>query len=111
MAPARTKKLTKPEVESLIQGLLQSGSINHDALLAFAEKINGSAFKNLKKPKVKAMTMTAAKKAVLDKFNCKSIHIPDQKGNYKLTLRENDDLIDELGWLPKDRLKQHIESI
>ena len=43
MAPARTKKLTKPEVESLIQGLLQSGSINHDALLAFAEKINGSA--------------------------------------------------------------------
>jgi UDP-glucose 4-epimerase len=46
-----------------------------------------------------------------DKFNCKSIHIPDQKGNYKLTLRENDDLIDELGWLPKDRLKQHIESI
>ena len=73
MAPARTKKLTKPEVESLIQGLLQSGSITHDALLAFAEKINGSAFKNLKKPKVKAMTMTAAKKAVLDKFNCKSV--------------------------------------
>ena len=48
MAPARTKKLTKPEVESLIQGLLQSGAITHDALLAFAEKINGSAFK---KPK------------------------------------------------------------
>ena len=73
MAPARTKKLTKPEVESLIQGLLQSGMITHDALLAFAEKINGSAFKSPKKPKVKAMTMTAAKKAVLDKFNCKSV--------------------------------------
>ena len=31
-------------------------------------------FKNLKKPKVEAMTMTAAKKAVLDKFNCKERH-------------------------------------
>ena len=46
-----------------------------------------------------------------DKFQCERTHIPDQKGNYKLTLRENDDLIDELGWLPKDRLKQHIDSI
>ena len=46
-----------------------------------------------------------------DKFNCKCEHIPDQKGNYTLTLRENDDLINELGWSPKDRLKQHIDSI
>ena len=73
MAAARTKKLTKPEVEALIQGLLQSGSITHDALLEFAERVNGSAFKKPPKPKVKAMTMTAAKKAVLDKFNCKNV--------------------------------------
>ena len=73
MAAARTKKLTKPEVETLIQGLLQSGAITHDSLLAFAERINGSAFKNPTKPKIKAMTMTAAKKAVLHKFNCKSV--------------------------------------
>lgn len=46
-----------------------------------------------------------------DKFNCKCEHIPNQKGNYTLTLRENDDLINELGWSPKDRLKQHIDSI
>ena len=46
-----------------------------------------------------------------DKFNCKCEHLPNQKGNYTLTLRENDDLINELGWSPKDRLKQHIENL
>ena len=46
-----------------------------------------------------------------DKFNCKCEYIDNQKGNYTLTLRENDDLINELGWSPKDRLKQHIDTI
>jgi hypothetical protein len=73
VAAARTKKLTKPEVESLIQGLLRSEKITQDALLEFAERINGSAFKNPPKLKAKAMTMSVAKKAVLDKFNCKSV--------------------------------------
>lgn len=72
VAAARAKKLTKPEVELLIQDLLQSGSITHDALLAFAERVNGSAFKEPTKPKAKAITMATAKKAVLDKFGCKN---------------------------------------
>ena len=46
-----------------------------------------------------------------EKFNCKSIYIPDQKGNYKLTLRENDDTLNELNWKPEDRLKNHIDNI
>jgi len=46
-----------------------------------------------------------------DKFNSKCIYIPDQPGNYKLTLRENDDMLDKLNWKPLDRLKSHIESI
>ncbi|MBL6655333.1 MAG: NAD-dependent epimerase/dehydratase family protein [Flavobacteriaceae bacterium] len=46
-----------------------------------------------------------------NKFKCNRINIPDQKGNYKLTLRENDDLINQLGWSPKDRLKQHIDNL
>ena len=45
------------------------------------------------------------------KFKTKSINIPDQKGNYKLTLRENDDMISKLGWHPEDRLKTHINSL
>ena len=45
MATARPKKLTKPEVEILIQDLLGSGPITFDSLLAFAERINGVKFK------------------------------------------------------------------
>ncbi len=45
------------------------------------------------------------------KFNVKSIKIPDQKGNYKFTLRENDDTLNELNWEPKDRLKEHVNSL
>lgn len=29
-------------------------------------------------------------------------YIKDQPGNYRETLREHDDAIDELGWKPKD---------
>ena len=46
-----------------------------------------------------------------DRFNCKSTNIADQKGNYKFTLRQNDDMLNELNWKPEDRLKNHIDNI
>jgi len=46
-----------------------------------------------------------------DKFNIDSINIPDQKGNYRETLRINDDLINLLEWQPKDRLKDYIANL
>lgn len=45
-----------------------------------------------------------------DKFKVESINIPDQKGNYRETLRKNDDSLKLLGWKPKDRLKDHINN-
>jgi len=45
------------------------------------------------------------------RFNVKSIIIPDQPGNYKKTLRENDDLLEQLNWHPQDRLRKHIENL
>ena len=45
------------------------------------------------------------------RFNVESIMIPDQPGNYKKTLRENDDLLEQLNWHPKDRLRNHIENL
>ena len=45
------------------------------------------------------------------KFNVSSINLPDQPGNYKKTLRKNDDLINLLGWNPKDRLEEHIKNL
>ena len=46
-----------------------------------------------------------------DKFGVDCIYIPDQPGNYRETLRENDDTLDILGWKPQDRLKEYIESL
>ena len=40
-----------------------------------------------------------------------SIYIPDQPGNYRETLRENNDTLERLGWEPKDRLLSYIKSL
>ena len=40
-----------------------------------------------------------------------SIYLPDQPGNYRETLRENDDSLERLKWFPKDRLKDYIQSL
>tara|TARA_B100000212_G_scaffold329267_1_gene294320 strand:- start:5346 stop:6191 length:846 start_codon:yes stop_codon:yes gene_type:complete len=46
-----------------------------------------------------------------EKFGADCVYIPDQPGNYRLTLRENDDTLERLGWQPKDRLKEYINSL
>ena len=46
-----------------------------------------------------------------DKFNINCTYLPDQKGNYRVTLRERDDALGLLGWKPKDRLKEYIQSL
>lgn len=46
-----------------------------------------------------------------EKFNVDSIHIPDQKGNYRSTLRINDEMLKKLNWVPKDKLRDHILSL
>jgi len=45
------------------------------------------------------------------RFDTSSINIPDQPGNYRKTLRENDDTLKLLNWYPKDRLEEHINNI
>lgn len=46
-----------------------------------------------------------------DKFKVDKTHLSDQKGNYRKTLRENDDSLNRLGWKPEDRLKTYIQSL
>lgn len=46
-----------------------------------------------------------------EKFGVDKINIPDQKGNYRKTLRENDDTLERLGWKPQDRLKDYIQNL
>ena len=48
----------------------------------------------------------------LEKFpQIESVYLPDQPGNYRKTLRENDDTLERLGWKPKDRLREYIQSL
>lgn len=47
----------------------------------------------------------------IDKFKCVKVYMTDQKGNYRETLRINNDAVERLNWSPKDRLKQYIKDI
>lgn len=46
-----------------------------------------------------------------ERFGCQKIYIPDQLGNYRETLRENNDTQNLLGWEPKDKLKDYILNL
>jgi UDP-glucose 4-epimerase len=48
---------------------------------------------------------------VANMFGVLSEYIDDVKGNYRVTLRENNDTIERLGWQPMDRLKEYIENL
>ena len=43
--------------------------------------------------------------------NIESFYLPDQAGNYRKTLRENNDALERLGWEPKDRLNNYIQNL
>lgn len=45
------------------------------------------------------------------KYDIEPIYIPDQPGNYRETLRINDDALKLLKWKPNDRLKNHIKNL
>ena len=40
-----------------------------------------------------------------------SLYLPDQPGNYRKTLRENNDTLERLSWKPEDRLNDYIQSL
>lgn len=46
-----------------------------------------------------------------DKFDVGCEYILDQPGNYRETLRENDDALNQLNWKPQDRLLDYINSL
>jgi UDP-glucose 4-epimerase len=45
------------------------------------------------------------------RFNVEAVYIPDQPGNYRETLRENNDSLVRLGWKPEDQLLSYINSL
>jgi UDP-glucose 4-epimerase len=46
-----------------------------------------------------------------ERFGCEKTNIPDQKGNYRETIRLNDEALNRLGWKPKKDLKTYILNL
>ena len=42
---------------------------------------------------------------------CSHVNVPNVPGNYKTTLREQDDALEKLGWKPIDRLRTYISEL
>ena len=84
--PARKKRLTKKEVLELIAQVRSETNITDEILLSFAEKINGGPFLSPKAKKPKAMTLAAAKKAVLSNFGCKTITELRKNKNFTMSM-------------------------
>jgi len=47
----------------------------------------------------------------VEKFNCVKVYMSEEQGNYRETVRINNDAIERLGWQPTDKLKQYIQSL
>ena len=46
-----------------------------------------------------------------NKFNIECIYTPNQQGNYRKTLRKNNNALDLLGWEPQDKLLYYINKL
>jgi len=46
-----------------------------------------------------------------EKFNCDKVYVPDEPGNYRSTLRVNNDAIERLGWKPTNSLYDYIKEL
>lgn len=45
------------------------------------------------------------------KFSAVKVYMTDERGNYRETIRVNNDAIERLGWTPTDKLKEYINSL
>jgi UDP-glucose 4-epimerase len=47
----------------------------------------------------------------VEKFSAVKVYMSQERGNYKETIRVNNDAIDRLGWTPTDKLKEYINLL
>ena len=108
MATARRRKLDRAEVEKLVDEFLAQDNIDKSMLFAFAETINGAKFKEPKAPKKKTMTMTEARKAVLETFGCKTA--ADLKKNKTFSMSMVGDCLLYTSPSPRDMRRSRMPS-
>ena len=59
----------------------------------------------------KNYSINEVSKMFYKRFNCQIEYIPDQNGNYRETLREDNDAIEVLGWNPTHNLSDYIKNL
>ena len=47
----------------------------------------------------------------IEKLKCVKVYMSNQQGNYRETIRVNNDAIERLGWKPTDKLREYIMSL
>jgi UDP-glucose 4-epimerase len=47
----------------------------------------------------------------IEKLKCVKVYMSNQQGNYRETIRINNDAIERLGWKPTDKLREYIMSL
>jgi len=47
----------------------------------------------------------------IERFSCVKVYMTEQKGNYRETIRVNNDAIDRLGWSPSDKLENYVKNL
>lgn len=86
-------------VDDIVDGLIRIGMLNekHDDAWELGTGMNYS--------------INEVYQMFKERFDVPCAYIPDQPGNYRETLRENDDSLSRLGWKPTDKLKEYISSL
>ena len=47
----------------------------------------------------------------IERFSCVKVYMTEQKGNFRETIRVNNDAIDRLGWSPSDKLENYVKNL
>jgi len=86
-------------VDDIVEGLFRIGfkTEKHDDAWELGTGVNYS--------------INSVAEMFVSKFNANTVYIEDQPGNYRKTLRENNDTLERLNWFPKDRLQEYIDSL
>jgi len=86
-------------VDDIVDGLVR---------IAFSNKSNSDAWEL---GSGKNYSINEISKLLVKKFNCDIKYIPDQNGNYRETLRKQNDALEILGWVPQKNIEEYIESL
>lgn len=93
-------------VDHIIDGLLRIGDIAADPDMLTGDPVDAWELGT----GVNYSILEVAK-MFQEHSGCEIVHLPDQRGNYRETLRERNDALTRLGWEPTDCLRDYIRSL